>query len=126
MPRPRKPLTEAQLARNRAAKPTGRPKGSKNKATLVLEAAKRRFDLAVAARVEELFALQLGIAQQGATAAGPANSAIEAMLDRAFGKASQRIETVGDTSPVTVVNVFAPNTAPEDLPVVGVYRTPEK
>jgi hypothetical protein len=98
----------------------GRPRGSKNRKTLIreraeslIEAKRLEFNQAVAMQARELLARQLEITQQSESY-NAANSAIDSLLDRAFGRSAPRAEPIGTMGrePVTIVNVYAPGTEP--------------
>ncbi len=67
----------------------GRPKGGKDKGTIERDAALRLFRLKIARKAGELFKAQFALAMAGD------NRAIESLLDRAFGKATQALEMSG-------------------------------
>ena len=85
----------------------------------MLEAARRDFNLAVAEKARDLLELQLRIAAMGPDAPSAANAAIESLLDRAFGKATQHQVIDEVRPPTTIINVFAPDTAPTPKTVRG-------
>jgi hypothetical protein len=98
----------------------GRPRGSKNRKTLIreraeafIEAKRLEFNQAVAIKAGELLARQLEITQQNENY-GAANSALDSLLDRAFGRSTPRPEPVSlvGREPVTIVNIYAPGTEP--------------
>jgi len=113
---PRKPLvlTPQRLAANRAnAKKAGRPVGRKSQSTLVREEARRQLEALITGKIGALFALQFKIAEMAETNPGAANSAIESMLERALGRPTAQEPPAEVRPPVTIVNVFAPETAPQ-------------
>jgi ribosomal protein L17 len=98
----------------------GRPRGSKNRKTLIRERAEQliedkrlEFNQAVAEKARALLDRQVEITQQSENYSA-ANSAIDSLLDRAFGRPSPRLEQVSTLGrePVTIVNVYAPGTEP--------------
>ena len=107
-------LSAARLEACRAnGKKGGRPPGSRDKKVLLLEAAKRQFDQAVAAKALELLELQLRVARLAEQSPSASTSACDSLLDRAFGRPTPREETDQVSRvPVTIVNVFAEGTAP--------------
>lgn len=115
-------LTPARLAANRRnAKKAGRPKGGTNYSTRVRTEARRLLEGLISGKIQELFALQFKIAQMAETNPAAANSAITSLLERALGRPIAQDETVTDRPPVTIVNVYAPDTAPA---VVGRVVSP--